>query len=49
MVRVMQEERIPAYIVETEYPAYPLRVPPEHRERATALIRQHGYERFVSQ
>jgi len=48
MMRVMQDEGIPAWIVATGYPSYPLSVPPEYRDRATTLIRQHGYEMFVS-
>jgi hypothetical protein len=48
MGRVMQRERIPAWIDPAGYPSYPLKVPPEHRERATALLMEHGYEMFVS-
>lgn len=48
MLRVMQREGIPAWIDGAGYPSYPLKVPPEHRERATTLVRQHGYDMFVS-
>ena len=46
MLRVMEDEGIPAWIDGAGYPSYPLKVPPEHRERATTLLRQHGYEMF---
>ena len=49
MLRVMRSEGIPAWIDGAGYPRYPLKVPPEHRDRATTLIRQHGYDVFVSE
>jgi len=47
MLRVMQDEGIPAWIDGAGYPSYPLKVPAEHHERATILLRQHGYDRFI--
>lgn len=48
MLKVLSKERIPAWIADEGYPAYPLRVPPEYRSRVLTLLKQHGYEMWLS-